>query len=119
MSTLPPERQVSRDVPVVTADGATAAAYNDPNSPESIMRRAKTAEVQAATDSKYDNNTSPYEGFQGAALLQSLTPIQWFLLCILFVLLFLYSRSKKRSVRSLILGFGVLIILLFVAISRR
>ena len=114
MSTLPPEREVSRDVPVVTADGATAIAYKDPNSPESIMRRAKTAEVQASVDSKYDNNTSPYEGFKGRRGLPSLTPMQFFLVLVSAILIWLYQTSKNRSVRIMSIVLGILVILLFV-----
>lgn len=116
MSTLPPEREVSRDVPVVTADGATAVAYKDPNSPESIMRRAKTTEVQASVDSKYDNNTSPYEGFKTRS--SSLTPIQFFLAFVAGILIYLYKTSKNRAVRIMCLGLGILVLVLFVFYSR-
>ncbi len=126
MSTLPPEQQVSRDVPVVTADGATAAAYKDPNSPESIMRRAKTAEAQAAVDSKYDNSSSPYEGFKGGfnwprggGGISSLTPIQLFLAFVGGILISIYKSSKKRSVRTTCILFGILVIILYIFYSKK
>ena len=136
MSTLPPERQVSRDVPVVTADGATAAAYKDPNSPESIMRRAKTAEVQAAVDSKYDNNTSPYEGFKTSDIssmiftdtmsygfIRPLIPYFSLIQGVLFILLSFFivsavKQTKSFRIRIRWVGLWVLVAFLLLAYNR-
>ena len=104
MSTLPAQRQVSRDVPVVTADGGTAVAYKDPNSPESIMRRTKEAEVQAAVDSKYDTNVNAYEGFL-STLPTHATSTLLFLLLLSLGLALKAKRKLHRIVFVCIVGF--------------
>lgn len=119
MSTLPSERPISKDVPVVTADGGTAIAYKDPNSPESIMRRAKTAEVQASVDSKYDTNVNAYEGFRRQGL--NITGTTTFLTIILILLLifayfFLKYRKSPIGITSLMLF--VLLAVLYFAYTR-
>ena len=114
MSTLPSERPISKDVPVVTADGGTAIAYKDPNSPESIMRRAKTAEVQASVDSKYDTNVNAYEGF----LCQCQKHIRLNVLILLLLLAFFLFKTTKSSIRILLSVFFVLLAVLYFAYTR-
>jgi len=66
MSTLPPTPSFNKNVPVLTAAGASSAAYTNPNSPESILRKTATLQAQVAIDSKFDVEQSPYhtEGFE-------------------------------------------------------
>jgi hypothetical protein len=56
-----PNLSVNKRVPVITPEGANPAAYDDPNSPESILRRVRQTEVQAQIDRKYDVPVSPYQ----------------------------------------------------------
>lgn len=44
----------TREVGVVSSDAGDTVALKDPNSPASIMRRAKIQEAQSAADMKYD-----------------------------------------------------------------
>ena len=64
-STLPPPQVLDTTVPVVSAGGGNPASYKDPKSPESIMRKAKTMQVQAQTDSQFDSNQPTHESFRG------------------------------------------------------
>jgi Flp pilus assembly protein TadB len=65
MATLPPTPSYNPNVPVVTSAGGTTAAYKDPNSPESILRKTTEVQAQTAVDSKYDVNQSAYkQGFR-------------------------------------------------------
>jgi len=68
MSTLPPTPSFNANVPVITPSGGTSAAYKDPNSPESIMKKTTLINAQAAVDTTFDvNQDSPAvkEGFKG------------------------------------------------------
>ena len=65
MSTLPPTPSYNVNIPVVTTSGGTSAAYKDPNSPESIMKKATLVQAQAAVDTTYDVNQDVKEGFKG------------------------------------------------------
>jgi len=66
-STLPPTPSYNPAVTVLTSNGGTAAAYKDPNSPESIMKKTNSLQVQTAVDSQFDVAQSPYhEGFQSS-----------------------------------------------------
>lgn len=42
------------NVPIVTPGGGTEAAYKDPNSPESIMKKVAQTDAQAKVDRIYD-----------------------------------------------------------------
>jgi hypothetical protein len=93
MSTLPPTPSYNANIPVLTSAGGTAAAYKDPNSPESLMKKTKALEVQATVDSTFDVAVSPYEGFKGTRS----------------------SSTKKKSIRSTLITFIIIIlIVLFV-----
>ena len=61
MTTLMPTPTINPNVPVVTSAGGTTAAYKDPNSPESILRKTAELQQQAIMDSKFDVNVSAYE----------------------------------------------------------
>lgn len=41
-------------IPVVSPDAGSPGALQDPNSPESIMKKAREMEVQSGADMKYD-----------------------------------------------------------------
>lgn len=64
-STLPPQQPIDTSIPIVSSGGGNPAAYKDPKSPESIMRKAKTMQVQAQVDSQFDSNEPTHESFRG------------------------------------------------------
>lgn len=43
-----------REVPIISADAGDPKALQDPNSPASLMKKAKLQEAQSAADMKYD-----------------------------------------------------------------
>lgn len=65
MATLRPAPSYQPDVPVVSPAGGTAAAYANPNSPESIMRKTKELQVQSQVDTLYDSSEKTHEGYCG------------------------------------------------------
>jgi hypothetical protein len=67
MSTLPIQQPIDGTVPVVSAGGGNPASYRDPKSPESIMLKAKRAQVQAEVDTKFDTNQPTHEPFRDSS----------------------------------------------------
>jgi hypothetical protein len=49
-------------IPIITADAGDPKALSDPNSPASIMKKAKEQQSQTGADTKYD--TTPPERIQ-------------------------------------------------------
>jgi len=92
---------IDRSMPIVTPAGGTEAAYKDPHSPESILRRTKQVEVQAATDKVYDMPVSPYaEGFCVKRTLHSLLTTPFapiFVACVGIVANAFYHSSSSFS----------------------
>ena len=54
------------NIPVIMADAGNPGALADPNSPASIMKKAKESEVQTGVDTKFDAIVPPRvkEGFR-------------------------------------------------------
>jgi len=94
-NTFIPDPSFNKNVPVVTANGGTKNAYNDPNSPESLLKKITDMNAQAATDTKYDVAVSPYykqntkEGFRNIS-----GTIQGFLVIIIILFIILISFKK-------------------------
>jgi hypothetical protein len=108
MSTLPPTPVVDPNIPIVTPNGGSSDAYNDPNSPESIMKKTHTINVQSKTDSKYDVAVSPYvESFvdQSPSLL-------WVFLILCIVGLYGITKAKGKGTTTLPLYAGIAIVLI-------
>lgn len=59
--TLPPTEFIDPQIPIVTPDGGSNAAYKNPNSAESILKKTKSLEVQSQVDRKFDVAVNPYE----------------------------------------------------------
>jgi hypothetical protein len=57
-----------QEVPVVSSDAGDEVALANPNSPASIMKKAKQQEAQSAADMKYDATAPPPEGFQNCVV---------------------------------------------------
>jgi hypothetical protein len=94
MSTLPPTPSYNANIPVVTSSGGTSAAYKDPNSPESIMKKTTLVKAQTAVDTTYDVNHDAvkegFKGFKGRGRNNRYVSI-FFLIAILFII---FSRNK-------------------------
>jgi amino acid transporter len=115
MSTLPPKPSFNKNVPVVTSGGGTAAAYKDPNSPESILRATANLQAQAAVDSMYDNSISPYEGFSDYNTFK-LRMLLLFLI-ILFSCLVIFKSLKVFAKLFLLIAAVFIIILVIITYS--
>jgi hypothetical protein len=99
MSTLPPTPSYNPNIPVVTSSGGTSAAYKDPNSPESIMKKTTQVQAQTAVDTSYDvNHDDPAvkEAFKGRGFRRRGPNDRYvsifFLIAILFIV---FSRGKS------------------------
>lgn len=57
--------QATAEIPIISSDAGDPVALKDPNSPASIMKKAKEQEAQSAADMKYDAEAPPrVEGFE-------------------------------------------------------
>lgn len=53
-----------REVPIITSDAGNPSVEEDPNSPASIIKKAKLMESQSGADMKYDATPPPrVEGY--------------------------------------------------------
>jgi len=112
MSTLPQTQFIDTNIPIVTPDGGSNAAYKNPNSPESILKKTKLIDVQSKTDSKFDVAVSPYhESFVGHMI--NVIP---YISVILIICIHLVMR--KLPYKYLVIG-GLLFIVLLLALVQR
>jgi hypothetical protein len=116
MPTLPPTPSYNANVPVVTSGGGTSAAYKDPNSPESIMKKTTLVNAQAAVDTTYDVNhddAAVKEGYRGLKFRGNNKKYSLIILIItLMFIVFPRSKSMKPSAKVFLsLIAGVLIII--------
>lgn len=128
MGTLPPAKPYDPNVPVVTPAGGTTAAYKDPNSPETLMRKTAALNAQAAVDTQFDNATSAYatsgtdikEGFSDG-LYRFIASIPWtlFILLLLGLVLLAVLLGKTKGSGLSTLGFVIGILLLAKLYSQR
>ena len=67
---------VPREIPVISSDAGDPAALKDPNSPASVMKRAKEQEVQSSADMKFDAAAPPrveqFENYNGSSKSKSI-----------------------------------------------
>ncbi len=108
MSTLPPEPKYNPNVPVVSPGGGTTAAYKDPNSPESIMKKTAVTEAQAQVDSRFDVN----EAFQNKSQHHLLLPFLF-----LFVIL-LFTKTRKETANIYLFCIASVLLILYVIYSQ-
>jgi hypothetical protein len=97
MSTLPPTPSFNANIPVVTSSGGTSAAYKDPNSPESIMKKTTLVKAQTSVDTTYDvNHDDPKvkEGFRGIRLRGSRNDKYISISFLIVILFILFVRGK-------------------------
>ena len=116
MPTLPPTPSYNANVPVVTSGGGTSAAYKDPNSPESIMKKTTLVNAQAAVDTSYDVDHSTvsegYKGFKMGGRGTDKKYIPFFFIVILLYIVFSSGKSFKPYAKVFLsILAGVLIII--------
>ncbi len=119
VSTLPPTPAYDPNIPIVTPQGGTTAAYKDPNSPESIMKRVTETKAQAAVDTKYDVATSPYkEGFRSRMRARRTSGNRGTLLTfILFIILALVIfKTLKFVAKVFLIVLAVILLLILIGI---
>jgi hypothetical protein len=108
MSTsLPPEPTFNKNVPVISSAGGTADAYNDPKSPESIMRNTAMIEAQTSVNAKYDVNLEKEkkkEGFKGLKKPNTMKK-KIFIFFSLIALLFITLSNHKKNKKSFLILF--------------
>ena len=123
-STLAPTPSFNPNIPIVSSAGGKKESYNDPNSPESILKKLTTLRAQSAVDTKYDVARSPYyeeEKFVNInSPISSPDIIQTLLgfIIALFVILVSY-KSFKFSAKLFLLGLAVLLVILVIHVYVR
>jgi hypothetical protein len=115
MSTILPTPSYNPQVPIITSHGGKEEVYNNPNSPESILKRTTALQVQSVVDTKFDVNVPAHEGFRrfrsgSGSILRNPS---WIVFYILFgVLLFLLTR-KKAAKNYLYIGITTIVAMSF------
>jgi hypothetical protein len=125
-SSIGKHKPIDTNIPVVTPAGGTSIAYEDPNSPESIMKKATEINVQAIVDQQYDTQVNPYEsikkkeGFNNKYF--NFRPTgnsnsKLFILLIFLVLIFYLAPSIKKygSHNFILIGILISIYLFFIS----
>lgn len=115
VSTLPPNPSFNPNVPIVTSAGGTTAAYKDPNSPESILRKTTEVQAQAAVDSKFDVAQSAYtQGFKNFTRKSSgARPTLLTFIILLFIVLVVF-KTLKFVAKVFIASIAVILILILI-----
>ncbi len=97
MSTLPPTPSYNPHIPIVTSEGGSPAAYKDPNSPESLMKKTTLLKAQTAVDSTYDVDLNKVsEAFRGFRRNNSYA--SYFLFVIIVAVLY-FKKSVGKFVK--------------------
>jgi hypothetical protein len=90
-----------QEVGIVSSDAGDPKALEDPNSPASIMRKAKEQQAQSAADMKYDATVPAREGFQACVVewegRDKYHEVVQSLFLASAVLLFLYAASPSPA----------------------
>lgn len=84
-----------QQIPIISPDAGDTIALQDPNSPASIMKKAKEMEAQSAADRKFDATAPPREGFQGCE--EKTHEITHALFLATSVLLLLYAAAPNQG----------------------
>ena len=121
-STLPPTPSYNPNVPIVTSAGGTTAAYKDPSSPESILRKTTEVQAQSAVDSKFDVAQSAYKqgfkNFRGRRSLSGGRPTLLTFIILLFILLVVF-KTLKFVAKLFIAALAVILILILIIYFTR
>lgn len=109
-----PTPSYNPNIPVLTSEGASPLAYNDPNSPESIMKKLTLTSAQVAVDRKFDSTAPTHESFISSVVPEFSVFSYQFVLSFLFVFAFIYSlKLSKKSSRYSSLNFLLFACFLF------
>ena len=129
MSSMPIgiNKPIDTNIPVVTPEGGTSMAYQDPNSPESIMKKTAEANVQAIVDQQYDTQSNPYEskkkkeGFKSNKFNFSSLKLSnfdfLFNIAIIIFLVILYFIPSLKKVNMIFIVIGIIAIY-FLVLSK-
>jgi len=102
MSTLPPTPSYNPHIPIITSEGGSPAAYKDPNSPESLMKKTTLLKAQTAVDTTYDVDLNKVtESFKASMrpFNRNHSYLHYFLLVIL-VTVFYFKKSLGKFVKT-------------------
>jgi hypothetical protein len=110
MSTLPPQPTYNPNVPVVSSAGGGSAAYKDPNSPESIIKKTATLDAQAKVDSRFD----VAEGYKSRKNKNKKGTNSVIILFIFFVLIIYFGWKLVKFTAKVFLGFLAVILLIVI-----
>ena len=117
MSTIPPTPSFNKNVPVLTSSGGTSAAYKNPNSPESILKKTVELQAQASVDSKFDVNQSPYhEPFSSFGGRSRWTNDPNVVMIFFFGILSAYLSTNKIRLSGKLYMLSIAVLLIFLVI---
>ena len=114
MTTLPPTPTYNANIPIISSAGGTAAAYKDPNSPESIMEQTTLLHAQSIVDTTYDvdlNAEKKKEGFSKYSG-DAYTSAMFILYSFLFLLLLALFTRRTPSAKIYLLSLASLLLIL-------
>ena len=121
-STLAPTPSFNPNIPILGPRGGKKDSYIDPNSPESILKKITTLQVQAAVDTKYDVARSPYyeetESFTNPSSFPDVIRILLVFIIAIFCMLVVY-KTFKFSAKLFLLSIAVLLMILVIHIYVR
>ena len=115
---LPPAPLVNRDVPVITSAGGSSAAYKDPNSPESIMKKTTQTEAQGITDTRFDVPPDAFMDYEQIANNRLLPLLPLCITVIGFLLLLLATRRIRGPIRTFFLTAVVVLLVLCIVVKK-
>jgi hypothetical protein len=107
MSTLPPTPQFNPNIPIISSAGGTAVAYNNPKSPESIMKKTTLLQAQGSVDTMYDVDLKK-EGFR----VNSCNNLIYIMYGFILLLLLCLFTQKKASGKMYIVALASLILVI-------
>ena len=103
------------NIPIVSSSGGTIAAYKDPKSPESIIKKTTEINAQASVDSKYDVQASAHEGFHSIRGAVLGLPWSFFIGLAVLILFVVYVSMKKGKGRAMVLrAFAYALVLMLI-----
>jgi hypothetical protein len=112
MSTLPPKPTYDPNVPVVSSAGGGSAAYKDPNSPESILRKTSTLDAQSKVDSRYD----VVEKFRSRQKRISNKQGNKFFFLVLLILVVYFALKAVKFAAKVFLGIIAIMLLIVIVV---
>jgi len=115
-STLPPDPSFNPHIPIISSAGGTPVAYEDPNSPESIMKRTTLVKAQGAVNSKYDVDPTAAlpPATEGFIMNFNYTYILFSLLLLLLLFLVKYPKVLKKKLLLLVAAIIIICIIPFI-----